>query len=42
VSVRAGFSDKDLSALWPAGDAWQLSENSAGLFSHCFIAKRYA
>ena len=40
VSVCAGFSDKDLSALWPDRDTWQLSEGTAGLFSHCFIAKR--
>jgi len=42
VSVRAGFDDRELSALWPAQGAWQLSEDPAGFFSHCFIAKRYA
>ena len=42
VSVRAGFTGRELSALWPAGDAWQLSEGPAGGFSHCFIAKRNA
>lgn len=41
VSVRAGFSGKELSALWPDPDAWQLSEDPAGLFSHCFVARRY-
>ena len=40
VSVRAGFAGRELSALWPADDKWQLREHSAGLFSHCFIAKR--
>lgn len=40
VSVRAGFAGRELSALWPAGSQWQLSEHRAGLFSHCFIAKR--
>lgn len=40
VSVRAGFNDKDISVLWPDRDTWQLSEGPAGLFSHCFIAKR--
>jgi SAM-dependent methyltransferase len=40
VSVRAGFANHELSALWPADDKWELSEHSAGLFSHCFIAKR--
>ena len=41
-SVRAGFLGRELSALWPADNQWQLSEQSAGLFSHCFIAKRHA
>ena len=40
VSVRAGFVGHDLSALWPADAGWQLSEGPAGLFSHCFVAKR--
>ena len=40
VSVRAGFRGKELSALWPAGDEWTLSEYDAGLFSHCFLAVR--
>lgn len=41
ASVRAGFIGDELSALWPAGDDWQLSESPAGLFSHCFIANRH-
>jgi hypothetical protein len=41
-SVRAGFLGRELSALWPADNQWQLSEQPAGLFSHCFIAKRHA
>lgn len=41
TSVRAGFTDHELSSLWPATGAWQLSEEPAGLFSHCFIANRY-
>jgi SAM-dependent methyltransferase len=40
VSVRAGFIGRELSALWPADNQWQLSEQSAGWFSHCFIATR--
>jgi len=40
VSVRAGFVQDELSALWPAGDGWRLQERSAGLFSHCFVAQR--
>jgi hypothetical protein len=38
VSVRAGFRDRELSALWPPDDGWQLLERRAGLFSHTFIA----
>jgi hypothetical protein len=41
-SVRAGFLGRELSALWPVDSEWQLSEQPAGLFSHCFIAKRHA
>ena len=41
LSVRAGFCADELSALWPAGGInWHLQEYSAGLFSHCFCAKR--
>jgi hypothetical protein len=40
VSVRAGFAGQELSALWPADNQWQLNEQRAGVFSHCFIAKR--
>jgi hypothetical protein len=40
VSVRAGFGGRELSALWPGDNQWQLSEQSAGWSSHCFIAKR--
>jgi len=40
VSVRAGFSGRELSALWPADSKWRLSEQRAGLFSHCFVARR--
>ncbi len=39
VSVQAGFKTGELAALWPKATAWQLRENSAGLFSHCFIAQ---
>jgi hypothetical protein len=38
VSVRAGFSDGELSALWPANARWQLDERSAPPFSHLFVA----
>jgi hypothetical protein len=38
VSVRAGFSGRELSALWPEG--WKLEEGPRGLFSHVFVARR--
>ena len=39
VSARAGFSGKELSALWPRQEQWELHEYAAGLFSHCFAAR---
>jgi len=42
VSARAGFNGKELSSLWPNQDAWELHERTAGLFTHCFIARRAA
>jgi len=38
ISVRAGFTGNELSALWPNEGQWQLSERAAGLFSHIFVA----
>ena len=40
VSVHAGFTGHELSALWPEKSGWQLAERSAGLFSHLFIARK--
>jgi hypothetical protein len=40
VSARAGFTDKELSALWPHDPQWQVHEQTAGLFSHRFVARR--
>ena len=40
ISVRAGFSGHELSALWPDKDNWELTERAVGLFSHLFIARR--
>lgn len=50
LSVRAGFIDQEITALWPhpvaiagadgAGPEWHCREYSAGLFSHVFIARR--
>jgi Methyltransferase domain len=40
LSVRAGFAENELSALWPVDEGWRLMEQQAGLFSHCFVAQR--
>jgi hypothetical protein len=40
VSVRAGFSGEELSALWPDKQNWGLTERRAGLFSHLFVAQK--
>jgi hypothetical protein len=40
ISVRAGFSGSELSALWPANKNWQLTERRSGFFSHLFVARR--
>jgi hypothetical protein len=40
VSVRAGFSGRELSSLWPDKNNWQLTEQSAGALSHLFIARK--
>jgi SAM-dependent methyltransferase len=37
ISVRAGFRDHELSALWPR-EGWQLTEGRAGPFTHFFLA----
>jgi hypothetical protein len=39
ASVKAGFDGKELSRLWPTRGGWLLEEHSAGLFSHCFVAR---
>ena len=39
ISVRAGFADHELSALWPHASRYRLEEYAAGLFSHCFVAQ---
>ena len=39
ISVRAGFADHELSALWPISSPYRLEEYAAGLFSHCFVAQ---
>jgi hypothetical protein len=40
ISVQAGFTAAELSALWPAGAGWSLTERAAGGFSHGFLARR--
>jgi hypothetical protein len=42
VSVRAGFRGQELSALWPAGAGWRLTEGPAPPFGHLFVARRDA
>jgi 2-polyprenyl-3-methyl-5-hydroxy-6-metoxy-1,4-benzoquinol methylase len=40
ASIRAGFREGEISALWPAGP-WSLREETRGLFaSHLFMAAR--
>ena len=40
VSVRAGFGDREITALWPSHAGWSVREGRRGLFSHCFTAVR--
>jgi phospholipid N-methyltransferase len=40
ISIRAGFSGRELSAIWPDHNNWELTERPVGLFSHLFIARR--
>jgi hypothetical protein len=41
LSVHAGFRCDEISARWPqASGPWQMRESDAGLFSHCFSARR--
>jgi len=38
ISVRAGFRDCELTALWPARHEWELAEWRSGPFLHAFEA----
>ena len=41
VSVRAGFTGKELSGLWPADDGeWLIQERQIGWSTHLFVAQR--
>jgi SAM-dependent methyltransferase len=42
ASVRAGFKDSELSALWPGGPSSVVAERKAGLFTHVFVARGLA
>lgn len=42
ASARAGFCDRELSALWPDRENWDIEERPAAVFSHCFAARRRA
>lgn len=39
LSVRAGFLDGEIGALWPK-EGWRIEEGARALFSHAFIAVR--
>ncbi|MEP6943503.1 MAG: hypothetical protein ABI981_11240 [Betaproteobacteria bacterium] len=41
-SVHAGFRDRELTSAWPQDRGWRLDEYRGGLFSHCFVAARFA
>jgi hypothetical protein len=40
ASVRAGFRDRELSALWPEQRRWTFEEGPAGFVTHCFAARK--
>ena len=40
ASVRAGFRDGELSALWPNRQGWNFDEEGVGLWTHCFVARK--
>jgi hypothetical protein len=40
ASVRAGFRDGELSALWPNRQGWKFDEGGVGLWTHCFVARK--
>jgi hypothetical protein len=39
VSVRAGFSGREISELWNAPGEWHLEERRRSIFSHGFVAE---
>jgi SAM-dependent methyltransferase len=40
ASVRAGFSDRELSSLWPRSWGWVLAERGHFPFTHLFVAEQ--
>lgn len=42
VSIRAGFREQEMSALWHDPQSWDLVEGPANLFNHGFVARRKA
>ena len=40
ASVRAGFRGRELSALWPKQQGWNLDEGGVGPWTHCFVARK--
>lgn len=41
ISVKAGFTGKELSSSWPTREGWILQERPAGWCSHLFLARRH-
>lgn len=40
LSVRGGFRDSELGALWPREPRWRVTERQRGFFTHAFVAAR--
>ena len=40
ISVRAGFTEDELTRLWPRDRGWTVQERPMGLFSHYFWARQ--
>lgn len=40
LSMKSGFSERELSSLWPAPSQWDLEERSVKVVTHSFVARR--
>lgn len=40
ISVEAGFSGRELTALWPKGPNWKTEERRIGWVNHLFVAQQ--